>query len=116
MLAIWPVSKTIGPLIVFVILNGAANGAFFATVPTVVANLFGVAKVAVAMGMVVTAWTGGYLLGAPIAGYILGATGSEHDVNSYLPSIFYAGGLTVVALLLSLLTRVKISRRLRHKV
>lgn len=62
MLAIWPVSTSIGPLAVFVILNGLANGAFFSTMPTVVSNVFGSARVAVAMGMVVTGWTAGYLL------------------------------------------------------
>jgi MFS family permease len=116
MLCIWPFSKSIAPLIVFVALNGAANGTFFATVPTVVANIFGSARLSVAMGMVVTAWTGGYLFGSPIAGYILDATGSEKDVNSYLPSIMYAGGLSALALVLSLMTRIKISRRLAHKV
>ncbi|KAJ8111832.1 hypothetical protein ONZ43_g5529 [Nemania bipapillata] len=93
MLLIWPFATSIGPLIVFVILNGAANGTFFATMPTVVANIFGSQRVSVAMGMVVTAWTGGYLLGSPIAGYILTASGSYDNVHSYLPTIFYAGGL-----------------------
>jgi MFS family permease len=116
MLCIWPFSKSIGPLIVFVVLNGAANGAFFATMPTVVANIFGSVRVSVAMGMVVTAWTGGYLLGSPIAGYILSATGSETEVYSYLPSIFYAGGLSALALILSLMTRIKISQCIAYKV
>lgn len=116
MLLIWPFSKSMGPLVVFVALNGAANGTFFATMPTVVANIFGSARVSVAMGMLVSAWTVGYLLGSPIAGYILGATGSEKNVDSYLPSILYAGGLSAVALLLSLMTRLKISRRIAYKV
>ncbi|KAI1381992.1 MFS general substrate transporter [Hypoxylon crocopeplum] len=116
MLLIWPLSTSIGPLIVFVILNGAANGTFFATMPTVLANLFGSARLSVAMGMVVTAWTGGYLLGSPIAGYILNATGDKDDVHSYLPTIFYAGGLSALALALSLMTRLKISRRVIYKV
>ena len=62
MLVVWPFATSIGPLIVFTALNGVANGGFFATVPTVVGNIFGSARVAVAMGMIVTAWTGGYLL------------------------------------------------------
>jgi nitrate/nitrite transporter NarK len=32
MLAIWPISSELGPLILFVVINGAANGGFFATV------------------------------------------------------------------------------------
>lgn len=61
-LVLWPVSTSLGPLIVFVIVNGMANGGFFATMPTVVGNVFGSARVSVAMGMVVTGWGGGYLL------------------------------------------------------
>lgn len=62
MLVIWPVSKSLGPLIAFVIINGAANGGFFATMPMVVGNTFGSLRVSVAMGMMVTGWAGGYLL------------------------------------------------------
>ena len=62
MLALWPASTTLGPLAAFVVINGAANGGFFATMPTVVGNVFGSARVAVAMAMVVTSWGGGYLM------------------------------------------------------
>ena len=61
MLILWPVSQSIGPLIVFVVINGMANGGFFSTMPTVVGNVFGSARVSVAMGMIVTGWAGGYL-------------------------------------------------------
>ena len=33
-LAIWPESEQLGPLIVFIILNGASNGGFFSTMPS----------------------------------------------------------------------------------
>lgn len=62
MLIIWPLSTSLGPLIVFVIINGAANGGFFATMPTVVGDTFGSAKVSVTMGMMISGWLGGYLL------------------------------------------------------
>lgn len=62
MLALWPESTAVAPLAVFVVINGAANGGFFSTMPTVVGNVFGSARVAVAMAMIVTGWTGGYLL------------------------------------------------------
>jgi MFS family permease len=96
MLILWPVSTTIGPLVVFVMINGLANGSFFATMPTVVSNLFGSARMSVAMGMIVTSWGGGYLMGAPIAGYLLDAFGGEKGgFRAYRPAIFYAGGLAV---------------------
>ena len=62
MLALWPISRTLAPMIVFVIVNGASNGGFFATMPTVVGNIFGSARLSVAMGMIVTGWGGGYLM------------------------------------------------------
>jgi MFS family permease len=82
MLAIWPFSDSIGPLVVFAMINGLANGAFFTLFPVVVmstASKLGSgqssSRAAVAMSMSITGWTGGYLLGAPIAGYILQAAG-----------------------------------------
>ena len=63
MLTIWPMADTLAPLVVFAIVNGIANGGFFSTMPTVVGNIFGSSRVSVAMGMVVTSWAGGYLMG-----------------------------------------------------
>jgi MFS family permease len=62
MLVLWPVSNSLGPLILFVIVNGAANGGFFSTMPTVVGSVFGSRRVGVAMGMIVSGWAGGYLM------------------------------------------------------
>lgn len=62
MLVIWPVSESLAPLIVFVVINGAANGGFFSTMPTVTGNLFGSQRVGVAMGMLVSGWAPGYLM------------------------------------------------------
>lgn len=62
MLILWPVSNSLGPLVAFVIINGMANGGFFATMPTVVGNVFGSARVSLVMGMMVTGWGGGYLM------------------------------------------------------
>jgi hypothetical protein len=71
MLLIWPFSSSSAPLIVFVILNGAANGGFFASMPTVVGNTFGSARVSTAMGMIVTGWAGGYLMVRKVFSYVL---------------------------------------------
>ncbi|KAE8149076.1 MFS general substrate transporter [Aspergillus avenaceus] len=112
MLILWPVSTSLGPLIVFVIINGMANGGFFSTIPTVVGNVFGSARVSVAMGMIVTGWAGGYLLGAPIAGYILNASGGEDGgVVAYRPAIFYAGGMAMSATIMAMFIRLKTDTR-----
>ncbi|EHK18641.1 uncharacterized protein TRIVIDRAFT_51049 [Trichoderma virens Gv29-8] len=98
MLAIWPTSTALAPLIVFVVVNGAANGAFFSTMPTAISKVFGSARVAVAMSMVVTGWVGGYLMGAPIAGYILeGFGGVDGGLHAYRPAMFYAGALALAS-------------------
>lgn len=52
MLVIWPNSNSLAPLIAFVIINGMANGGFFAVMPTVVGAVFGSRRVSVAMGMI----------------------------------------------------------------
>lgn len=65
MLVIWPISDSLAPLVLFVIINGAGNGGFFSTMPTVVGSVFGSRRVSVAMGMIVTGWGGGYLMVSP---------------------------------------------------
>ncbi|EPS45972.1 hypothetical protein H072_11 [Dactylellina haptotyla CBS 200.50] len=117
MLVLWPVSTNIGALIVFVLINGVANGSFFATMPTVVGHLFGSVRVSVAMGMIVTSWGGGYLLGAPIAGYLLDAYGGETaGFTAYRPAIFYAGSLAIGATLLVGFMRLRKDRRILKKL
>ena len=54
MLDIWPVSNTLGSLVLFATLNGVTNGAYFTTQPTVVAGIFGPGRAAIAMSMSVT--------------------------------------------------------------
>ncbi|KAK8197215.1 major facilitator superfamily domain-containing protein [Phyllosticta capitalensis] len=117
MLAVWPVSESIAPLAVFVVINGAANGGFFSTMPTVVSNVFGSARMAVAMAMIVTGWTGGYLLGAPIAGFMLNAYGGEKaGFQAYRPAIFYAGSMALAAAGLTGFVRLRINANLTGKL
>ncbi|KAF2032770.1 MFS general substrate transporter [Setomelanomma holmii] len=119
MLAIWPVSSTLGPLVTFAILNGVANGSFFTVLPTVVASIFGPGRAAGAMSMSTTGWTIGYLIGAPIAGYLLQATGGQNGqqgIDAFRPAIFYAGGIGLLASLLVLLARLNMSKKIGKKV
>lgn len=118
LLAIWPISSELGPLILFVIINGAANGGFFSTMPTVVGSLFGSARINVAMGMVVTGWAAGYLMGAPIAGYILNAFGGEEagGFKAYRPAMYYAGSMSLAAAILVGMLRVRIDSKWKKKI
>jgi len=124
-------------LIVFAMINGLANGAFFTLFPVVVmstaSKLDGQSsRAAVAMSMSITGWTGGYLLGAPIAGYILQAAGvgagafSESStadkaeiptsIDPYRPAIFYAGGVALAAAGFVLIARLKLGQGMKQKV
>ncbi|EHK46123.1 hypothetical protein TRIATDRAFT_292294 [Trichoderma atroviride IMI 206040] len=117
MLALWPASTTLAPLIAFVVLNGAANGGFFSTIPTVVGNVFGSQRVSVAMAMVVTGWGGGYLMGSPIAGYLLDAYGgTESGFQAYRPAITYAGCMGLGAAGLATFVRFRKNRTILAKV
>ena len=118
MLAIWSISNTLGPLLVFAMLNGVANGSFFTALPTVITGMFGPTRGAVAMGMAVTGWTGGYLMGAPIAGYLLQASGGQKPgtIMPYRPAIFYAGGVAFASSLCVLLARVCMEKQLIKKL
>ncbi|KAJ7872222.1 major facilitator superfamily domain-containing protein [Mycena leptocephala] len=117
MLTIWPVSTSLSPLVIFVIINGAANGGFFSMMPTVVGAVFGSARVGVVMGMIVTGWVGGYLMGAPIAGYLLNAYGgADSTLSAYHPAMFYAGSIAMGAAGLVSLMRLKISTSIFTKV
>lgn len=143
MLAIWPFSNSLAPLIVFAMLNGLANGAFFTLYPVVVTTT--ATRIhpqsnspAVAMGMAITGWTGGYLLGAPIAGYLLQAEGVgvgafsatpattkaggtaagsiPTSIDPFRPAIFYAGGVALAAAGFVLIARMKLGQGLKKKV
>ena len=118
MLAIWPVSNVIGPLIVFAALNGVANGAFFVTMPTAIGRLVGSGQAAAGMGMAITGWTGGYLMGSPIAGILINATGAQeaNTIEPYRAAIFYAGGVALAAAAFVLIARLKIDTKLTKKL
>ena len=118
MLAIWPVSETIGPLVVFAALNGLANGAFFVTMPTTIGRMAGAGQAAVGMGMAITGWTGGYLMGSPIAGMLITATGAENaeSVVPYRAAIFYAGGVALASTMFVLIARLRMDTKFIKKL
>ncbi|KAM0331644.1 hypothetical protein ACHAQA_003323 [Verticillium albo-atrum] len=117
MIALWPASTSLAPLAVFAVTNGLTNGAVFATMPTVVGNVFGSARVSTAMGMIVAGWVFGYLFGAPIAGSLLEAYGgTEVGLHAYRPAMFYAGSVTLVAMALATLMRMRINKKPLAKV
>jgi len=117
MLVLWPVSTTLVPLVVFAIWNGVASGGFFAVMPTVVGSIFGTQKMPIAMGMIVTGWAGGYLMGGPIAGYMLGRYGGvEGGVAAFRPAMYYAGSMSLGAAALVAFMRLRIDSAIWRKL
>lgn len=117
MIALWPASTTLAPLAAFAVMNGLTNGGFFSSMPTVVGNLFGSARVSTAMGMMITGWVGGYLFGSPIAGYLLEAYGGAGGgLQAYRPAMFYAGSVSLAATSLVVMVRFRMSKKLWAKL
>ena len=118
MLAVWPVSDTVVPLVAFAAMNGIANGSFFVTMPTAIGRMIGPGQAAVGMGMAITGWTGGYLMGSPIAGILISATGAEkaHTVMPYRAAIFYSGGVAFASATFVLVARLRMDTKLIKKV
>lgn len=117
MLVLWPFSNTLVPLVIFTIWNGVASGGFFAVMPTVVGSVFGNQKMPIAMGMIVTGWAGGYLMGGPIAGYMLGRYGGvEGGVAAFRPAMYYAGSMSLGAAVLVAWMRLRIESAILRKL
>lgn len=62
MLAVWPVSDSLAPFVVFILINGIGNGGFFSTIPSVVGHVYGPKRLPTALAMVVSAWGAGYMM------------------------------------------------------
>lgn len=70
--------------------------------PGVTSTVFGSSRLSVIFGMIVSAWSPGYLLGASVAGVILQKSGVESDPKAFIPAIIYAGVTSLVAAFLIL--------------
>jgi hypothetical protein len=82
--------------------------------PTAVGTLYGSARELVAMGMVITGWTGGYFARGSIAGHILQVyDGKNPDQWAYRPAIFYAGSMALGAAGFALTLRLSLSLSFR---
>lgn len=95
MLAIWPVSSSLTPLVIFATINGSANGAFFVACPMATAHMVEPGRASIMMGVNSSTWVLGYFLGSPIAGILITSTGADKSssIEPYRAAIFYAGGV-----------------------
>ncbi|KAB8205447.1 MFS general substrate transporter [Aspergillus parasiticus] len=117
MLAIWSVASTLAVLIVFAALNGIANGAFFVTMPTAIGRLLGPHAAPAGIGMAITGWSVGDLLGNPIAGFLIATTHADraNSIVPYRAAIFYAGGTAAISTALVLVARLRMDANLIKK-
>lgn len=115
--ALWSVSYTFDILIVFAVLNGLANGAFFVAQPTAIARLEK-DRAAAALALAITGWSPGLLVGNPIAGALIDTTHADvkHSIVPYRPAIFYAGGTAVAALAFAVIGRLRADRSLKKRI
>lgn len=116
MFVIWPFASSLGVLIAFVLVAGIAVGGFFSMMPTVVGHVFGSGNMSVTMGMVLTGWTFGYLLGSPVSGYILDASGGANNgIGPYRPAMYFAGSLALASATLIAVVRLRRERTILAK-
>ncbi|KAK4246648.1 putative monocarboxylate permease [Corynascus novoguineensis] len=118
MLAIWSVASTLAVLVAFAALNGVANGAFFVTMPTSIGKLLGPRAAPGGIGIAVTGWSVGDLLGNPIAGFLIAAAHADRasSIVPYRPAIFYAGGTAAASAVFVLVARLRMDANLARKL
>lgn len=114
MLAIWSVASNLAILVTFATLNGIANGAFFVTMPTAIGRLLEPRAAAAGIGMAITGWSIGDLLGNPIAGFLIAATHADHaqSIVPYRAAVFYAGATALVSTILVVSARLKMDLKI----
>ena len=118
MFVIWSFASSLGILLLFAVLNGLANGAFFVALPTAVGRLAGERRGAGAVSIAITGWSPGLLISNPIAGFLIDATGADKSssIVPYRPAIFYVGGTALLSLVFVVAARLWVDRRIAKKL
>lgn len=96
--AIWLVTSSYGPLVVFTVVLGVGYGGWIALSPAVVAELFGMRGLGRLIGLVYTAAAVGSLLGPPAAGLLIDATGTYRWAIAACMVAATGGFVTLLAL------------------
>ncbi|KAI8810330.1 major facilitator superfamily domain-containing protein [Cladochytrium replicatum] len=105
----WPFTNSFGTLLSFGFVNTFFSGGFISMFPVVIADLFGVERMASVMGMLYTASAVGNFAGSPLAGVIIESKG-------WVPAILYAGFLTLSSVIFLLAVRFTVSRKILARV
>ncbi|KNG83835.1 monocarboxylate transporter [Aspergillus nomiae NRRL 13137] len=115
-LAIWPFSSTTAVLSVFIVLNGFGCGAFFSLVPSTIGAMFGGKNTLGILPIIWAGWFVGFFFGSPIASGIYSLSGKADNIESYRPAAYYAGAMSIVGLLFTIVLRSMYSTHLLVKV
>ena len=101
-LGVWvTAANQLAPLIVFILINGAAGGALWSLQPAVSASVWrgsGKGEMQSVMAMSTMGRIFGTLLGAPLAGYLLDAFGGAgFGTGAYRPALLVMGTISLLA-------------------
>jgi MFS family permease len=105
---IWTFSTTFPGLIVYSLIYGASSSGLFVFIPILSTQIFGVENQSKANGPLYFSLSISFLLGSPIATTILDAASSSPENQNFVPSIMYAGALSIIGCIFLLVLRYKL--------
>ncbi|KAL1918260.1 uncharacterized protein VTP21DRAFT_2920 [Calcarisporiella thermophila] len=111
-MAIWPFAKSLGVLIIYVLIYGFTAGGFISLFPVVVATIVKAEDLDFAMGIISISQFFGMLFGTPASGALLDAAGH----NYFTPLIEFTGACTVMAALIVAYLRFTASTKFFAKI
>ncbi|KAJ3027069.1 UNVERIFIED_CONTAM: hypothetical protein HDU68_004552 [Siphonaria sp. JEL0065] len=100
-LFIWTFATTYPILVLFAVVNGIVCGGFISLFPVVVGQTFGLKRLPSLIGTIMTFSALGNLLGPPLGGLIQSSLG-------YVGVTIFAGSLTIVSLVFTIILRIKL--------
>ncbi|MFZ0474510.1 MAG: OFA family MFS transporter, partial [Halobacillus sp.] len=104
-----PMTTSVTLFVIFFGIIYTCYGGGFSTIPAFIGDLFGTKELGAIHGYILTAWAAAGLVGPSFAAFM------RDTVGSYESSLIYFAGLFVVALIVSILTKVDI-RRLKANI
>ncbi|KAJ1551084.1 hypothetical protein HK096_003252 [Nowakowskiella sp. JEL0078] len=108
-LLIWPFSNSFGTLTAFGCIYTFSSGGFVSLFPVVIAELFGVEKLASIVGLLYSSSAIGNLAGAPLAGVIV-------DNSGFLGAMFYSGFLMMGSVFMIIAVRLLVEKKILRRV
>ncbi|KAJ2488376.1 hypothetical protein IWW37_004876 [Coemansia sp. RSA 2050] len=112
-LALWLPFDAGGTLVACAVVYGLFCGGFIGLVPVVMAELWGIQRIATIIGLLYVANFIGTMVGAPSSGALLDSVGGGND---FKPSIVFSGVFMAIAFLFFVLLRVSVSRSLLKQI